>query len=143
MQVRCDQLGGAWPDNSFTVTLMATGGADGCTTTSSAPATVTTHVKPAITVAPQPTTPVCSDTTSTMVLFDLSGLTAGYVYSFSPSTNDTVDCRGSAQVTAGALVRGVKHDQLWLGGKGRASGVHKHGWVLGGLVAECTTSAVA
>lgn len=131
VDVTCTQPANGWPKNSFNVTLTATGGAEGCIGSNTNSTTVTTHVKPNITVAPRQTTPVCSDINTTTVTFDLSGLDADSYYNITPSTNDTVYCTvpDGSTVSAGALVRGAKHTshthgQLLLVGKDRTRGVH-------------------
>lgn len=104
MITRCSQVSGAWPRDYFTVYLTATGGPDGCIGASTNSTTVKTNVKPTIVVTPVPTTPVCSDTSTKVVTFNLSGLDAGGIYNITHYTTDIVDCTApGGTVTAGAL----------------------------------------
>lgn len=115
--VTCSQLNGTWPSNNFTVWLMASNGAPGCIGSNSAPATVTTTVKPTIVVRPISANSVCNDTNTTVVTFTLSGLDAGGVYTISSVTpTGNVTCWAD-NVTAGVLV------QL-----GAACSHHQVGW---------------
>lgn len=95
---------GAWPTTGFNVSVTANGGVY-CIGSGTNSVSVGTNTKPTITVTPRAPGPVCSDATTKVLTFNLSGLAPGAVYTISPAIAPlgSVNCTAPGNVTAGVF----------------------------------------